>query len=90
MKIKVTVQSEEEFDLSQFYLICKETIDENPNLSFDELVDKSYKELLFTFIEDLGYEIISVNEKDKDRVLDWVKQNVRDILDKRNKEGGVI
>ena len=86
MKIRVTVQGEEEFDLRQFNFFCEETIEENPNLSFDELVNKCYKKLLFIFIEDEGYDIISVNEQDKQKVLYWIKQNVRDILDKRKKE----
>lgn len=85
MKIKVIVQGEEEFDLRQFNFFCENTIEENPNLSFDELVDKCYKNLLFIFIEDEGYNIISVNEQDKQKVLYWIKQNVRDILDKRKK-----
>jgi len=83
MKVKVIVQKEEEFDLRQFNLICEETIEENPNSSFDELVDKCYKNLLFTFIEDLGYKIISIDEQDKQKVLYWIKQNVKDILDER-------
>ena len=83
MKIKVTVQREEEFDLRQFNFFCEETIEENSGLSFNELVDKCYKNLLFTFIEDLGYDIISVNEQDKQKVLYWIRQNVKDILDKK-------
>ncbi len=83
MRLRAIVKTEKAFDLKQFCLICEETIDENPNLSFDELVEKSYKELLYSFIEDFGYEIISVNEQDKDKVLYWVKQNIKDILEKR-------
>lgn len=88
MLIKAIVKREEEFDLRQFNFYCEETIEENKdsNLSFDELVNKCYENLLFTFIEDLGYDIISVNEQDKQKVLYWIRQNVKDILDKKKKE----
>lgn len=79
MKIRITVEREEQFDLRQFNFYCEETIEENPNSTEDELVSLCFEKLLDVYVKDYGYSIISLNSDDVDKVMYWIRQNIRDI-----------
>lgn len=79
MKFRAVVKREEEFDLKMFHTICSEILEDYPQDSLEDLTQKCYKEMLNTFIEDFGYEIISVNEEDKNKLLYWIKQTIKDL-----------
>lgn len=79
MKFRATVKREEEFDLKMFHTICGEVLEDYPQDSLEDLTMKCYKEMLNTFIEDDGYEIISVNEEDKNKLIYWIKQTIKDL-----------
>ena len=84
MKFRATVKREEEFDLKMFHVICGDVLYDYPDISEEDLIKKCYEEMLNTFIEDDGYEIISVNEEDKNKLIYWIKQTIEDLKKEEN------
>ncbi len=80
MKLRAIVQKEIEFDVGQFYEICGEIINDYPNANDNELVQKSFEEVLYTFIEDYDYKIIEVKNEDKLKIqqaLLWIIRTIQ-------------